>query len=129
MGEPASTVIMARNRWNKTAFTMKKGVSYRFTAHGVWADWHTESPATGYTSPLLACFGWLRRMPRAKWFSLIGVIEKNRRWRVDIGRLIEEGLAYTAPASGLLYCYANDVWFMYFNNRGQIELEMEEVCE
>jgi hypothetical protein len=43
----------------------------------------------------------------------------------DIGHLIETDSVYTASATGVLYCFANDVWFMYWNNKGFIDLQVE----
>jgi len=45
----------------------------------------------------------------AKWFSLIGCIDKRRDTQCDIGRLIETESVYTASATGTVYCFANDV--------------------
>jgi hypothetical protein len=71
----------------------------------------------------------MRRFPEAKWFSLIGSIEKKKNTFFDIGRLIEENGIFTATTSGNLECFANDVWFMYWNNKGAIELEVIELKE
>lgn len=39
--------------------------------------------------------------------------------------LIETDSVYTASATGVLYCFANDVWFMYWNNKGFIDMQVE----
>jgi hypothetical protein len=119
--------ILADRRWNKTSLALRKGATYRFSSSMEWTDWTRHPTATGYSDWKIGWLFWLRRMPRARWFSLIGAIDKRRDLRLDIGRLIENGEPYTAPASGTLYCYANDVWFMYWNNRGYVTLEMREV--
>lgn len=119
--------IEAKRLWNRTDLKVEKGREYRFSAKRTWFDATIESSAGGKSYPKLDWLSWMKRMPSAKWFSVIGAIDKRRDTLVDIGRLIEEGATYTAPASGTLYCFANDVCFMYWNNDKSIELEMKEV--
>jgi hypothetical protein len=119
--------VNSRLHWNSTAFELAKGREYRFTASGTWYDASIAATATGFSDPRLDWLGWMRRMPRARWLSVVGAIDMRRETRFDIGRLIEDGSTYTATASGTLYCYANDVWFMYWNNTGSIDLEIVEM--
>lgn len=60
----------------------------------------------------------LRRMPHAPWFSLIGSIDKDKNSCFLIGT--DKNI--TAPKTGRLYCFANDVIIAYGNNQGSIEL-------
>jgi len=64
-------------------------------------------------------------MPEAKWFSLIGAIDRDKKTLFDIGKLIETGGTYTASQGGELSCFANDLWIMYFNE-GVIQVEVSE---
>jgi hypothetical protein len=117
--------IHAHLKFNQTPFQLETGKRYRFTATHEWTDLHETCTATGYTSKKLRLWEGLRREPKAKWFSLIGCIDKRRDTQFDIGRLIESDSVYTACATGAVYCFANDVWFMYWNNKGFIDLQME----
>lgn len=117
--------ICARPRWTNTGVMLRKGRTYRITAAGTWHDWHTPSGPAGYRSNnvLLWLAAPLRRTWRARWFALIGA---QRSWfpsRFTIGREI----THRARRDGPLWCYANDVWFMYFNNNGKVEVTVEEI--
>ena len=122
--------IRARRRWNETPYHLQEGKSYLFSASGTWHDglaWKVRP--TGYSNFLLKPFERWRRKPKAKWFSLIGAIDRRTSSQFDIGRLIEEGETYRPGASGQLFCFANDLWLMYWNNFGAVDLEVEEVPE
>jgi hypothetical protein len=117
---------MASEKWNETPFILEKGKTYRFVANGRWTDLNNECDATGYDSKslLLRLAEPLRRVRRAKWFSLIGALDRDEATCFDIGLIISSGGTYTAERNGKLFCFANDVSFMYGNNHGQVELEM-----
>lgn len=117
--------IHAHLKFNQTPFQLEKGGRYRFTATHEWTDLRETCTATGYTSATLRLWEGLRRERNAKWFSVIGCIDKRRDTQFDIGHLIETNSEYTASATGVLYCFANDVWFMYWNNKGFIDLQVE----
>ncbi len=118
--------IDAREKWNDTGLRLGKGRVYRFRSEGYWYDVKIRCDATGFKKASLRLFEGLRRRKHAKWFSLIGCLDKDEGRQIDIGRLIGRGQAYTAEGDGQLFCYANDVWFFYFNNHGQIQLIVEQ---
>lgn len=77
-----------------------------------------------------------RRNDQWPWFSLVGFIA-NGHSELPPGTLIEEDSeppqhqsfligsgtsSITPKASGYLYCYANDAWHFYKNNRGKVRL-------
>ena len=119
--------INARNRLTRTPFQIEQGKKYRFVSQGTWFDSKQECAATGYRSAKLRYFEWMRRMPAANWFSLIGRIDNKKGTQFDIGSLIEKDEVFSAITTGTLYCFANDVWFMYWNNKGFVDLEMQSV--
>lgn len=121
------STIKAKCHSNRTSIQLEEGKRYRFKASGHWKDAWEQCPATGYTSMMLWPFEMLRREPRAKWFSAIGRIDDKPNTQFDIGDLIETDGIYTATETGTLYCFANDVWFMYWNNTGEIELDAQRV--
>jgi hypothetical protein len=112
--------IDARPHWNKTGFQVTAGKTYQFHTSGTWCDAGNKCDAKGYEKPSLARWVWLRRVRGAPWFALIGTVEGRDEFVID-------EKPWTAARSGELWCYANDVWFMYWNNRGSVTLEMEEL--
>jgi len=77
--------IKACKHWNDTKINLTEGKRYRFSARGIWIDKNTEATACGLTSDnyanpsLMRFFEKLRRMPEAKWFSLIGAIDRDKK--------------------------------------------------
>ena len=65
-----------------------------------------------------------KRVDDARWFALIGTVDKKHPW------VIKDGGVVTAPASGRLICFFNDVQheIFYRNNDGWVVLEIEEVA-
>ena len=120
------TKIEARKKWNKTPYQLSKGKRYCFFATGKWIDWYILTDAKGFERKWLKPFELLKRFPNGKWFSLIGAIDQDKSTQFDIGYLIEKQETYIATASGTLYCFANDVSIAYWNNRGSLDLEVEE---
>jgi hypothetical protein len=71
-----------------------------------------------------------RRCEAAPWFALIGMIANQPNMDAS-GTPIEgetfvigKGLRLTPKRSGYLYCYANDAWKFYANNRGHVTLSV-----
>jgi hypothetical protein len=72
-----------------------------------------------------------RRFESAAWFALVGMIANQPN--ADGGGTpisgeiftIGAGVTYTPKDSGYLYCYANDAWRFYRNNRGSVMLTVE----
>ena len=120
IGESATRTILASEKWNGTQIKLVAGAQYHCTARGQWTDSTIVCNADGYTSsnPVLRASEWLRRAPNERWFALIGTIERNEANYFLIG--VEATIA--PKAAGLLYCFANDVSFMYWNNKGEIQL-------
>ena len=82
-------------------------------------------------------FWYTKREENAPWFALIGLIANNHppprqsddENAVDLLPhevfIIGEGTSITPQASGYLYCFANDAWQTYGNNRGSVRLTVE----
>jgi hypothetical protein len=123
---PAITIHACR-KWNQTGIRLDAGKTYVFRASGTWKDWNINSGPEGYTRGYLKPFERLRRMPEANWFSVIGTYDGDPAARFDIGHLVSKNAGrYTATRSGELWCYANDLPWMHWNNSGEIELEVVE---
>ena len=80
-----------------------------------------------------ADFRGTRRVEDMPWFALVGAIANGG----NPGRdgtpaphehfLIGDGTTLTVEQPGYLYCFANDAWHFYDNNRGSVMLTIERV--
>ena len=113
--------IDATVQWNKTGYQLVAGHMYRFRATGQWKDASHACGPTGYSVWYLVPWVPLRRFVRAPWFSLIGTVNGADAF------VIGDGRDWTAARDGELWCYANDVSFMYGNNSGSITLDVEDL--
>lgn len=81
-----------------------------------------------------ADFKGTRRIETLPWFALVGVIGNGGQATAS-GALspcetvpIRDGIAdYQVGAAGYLYCFANDAWNFYDNNRGSVRLRVERL--
>lgn len=122
-GNEKGFVVKAHCRWNETGVILQRGCRYDFRIVEVhdWMDWFIRSGPEGYKSEnlLMRSSEYFRRIPDAPWFALIGTIKKNLLHSFKIGSGL---IGFEPPISGPLYCFANDVPFMYFNNRGELQV-------
>jgi hypothetical protein len=130
---PASRkiVVPASERWYHTGFNVERGERYRFTVPPGqrWHDWYIPSGPEGYadklvnrlTRPLLRVKS-LNGVP-IRFFALIGTVGEDLATAFVIGG----GCEWIATASGELVCFANDVGFAYWNNRGTMTFTVENV--
>jgi hypothetical protein len=126
VGRSATVLVDAREQWNRTGLILTEGQSYSFYVPGeeFWRDGALEVTADGYTRFWLSPFGYLKRVPRANWFRLVGQIGHLPSERFVIGM----GLSGHAPrVTGELVCFANDIPWMYWNNSGLIKLTVRRV--
>ena len=118
-------LVKASKRWNKTGIKLEQGHKYLFWADSKarWLDWHTECGPEGYNSFKLQYWECLRRIRHARWFNLIGTLDRCARHPM----IFKHGAKHVAHKRGELFFFANDVWFMYWNNHGEIEVDVYEV--
>ena len=74
-----------------------------------------------------ADFWFTRRDEHAPWFALMGFVasqygEDAKTLAVGESFTIGEQAIFTPKLGGYLYCYANDAWQAYDNNRGSVAL-------
>ncbi len=76
-----------------------------------------------------------RRMRHMPWFALVGAIANAKNPNADGTPsdmeyfLVGDGPVEVSPkASGYLYCFANDAWHFYENNRGSVWLAVERIA-
>ena len=74
-----------------------------------------------------ADFKFTRRHEDHDWFRLLGAIANGKMLKggklrkhqiIDIG----DGNTHKVTQPGYLYCYANDAWGFYENNKGSVSL-------
>ena len=73
--------------WNDTGIILTRNTVYRYAAVGTWTDATIACDADGYDSPnfLLKLAEHWRRVPKARWFQLIGSIDRNPNVVVVLG--------------------------------------------
>lgn len=121
----ADAVVAAWAPWNDTAIDLAAGGRYRMHANGIWFDRQFKATPAGIAPqnfvqriavPLL-------RFANGRYMTLIGCIDKN----MDSAFVIGDNVEITAPTSGRLWCFANDVRLAYGNNSGSINLRVERL--
>ena len=122
--------IPSRQRWAHTAFALTAGKTYRIEVppgQHWWDLYIRYGPQGGTTGPLQrALAGKLRfKGAKAEYFTLIGTIGESLEHAFVIG---EGPCTFTAPASGELVCFANDLDSAYWNNFGAIKLTILELA-
>jgi hypothetical protein len=113
-------IIKARKYWNFTEIYLDSKETYLFEVKGqqFWNDFFIRTDANGYKASWLKWAEQLRRQPQENWFALIGNIGQEPSTCFFIG----EKLEFKPTIDGELFCYANDVPFMYWNNWGLLHL-------
>ena len=124
VGHTTYVCVYANRPWNDSGIDVVSGQAFNFAVPSgeEWIDWQKACGADGYGS---TCFvrPWelFRRVPQAKWFQLIGTIGKSIKSPVVIGSKL---LNFLPPFPGRLYLFANDLPWMYWNNRGVIAVRI-----
>ena len=118
-------IVYARPYWNRTGFAVKAGAVYELSASGTWYDASTPSGPDGYLRGnfLQELVSGLRRSPRNRWFALMGALDGASNTIFLIG----SHATYTAPRSGELVCFANDVPGFYWNNTGSVTVTIHRI--
>lgn len=114
-------IVRADQVWNDfpdVQLSANHAYQFEVISHDDWRDASIRCDANGYSRWWLAPFIPLRRVPAARWFALIGAI--NRQGEFTIGL----GTTYTPKTSGHLSCFANDAMSRYGNNHGSLRLRV-----
>lgn len=119
-GQKMTVGVHAINKWNDTTLEVFLGETYLFEASGRWYDAGDPCGPAGYPSPNLffRLVQWMRRVPKANWFALIGTVGQKASNPFVIG----DQAQVTISENGVLHCFANDLPFMYRNNSGWVKL-------
>ncbi|MCW8331382.1 hypothetical protein MD588_21540 [Photobacterium sp. SDRW27] len=80
-----------------------------------------------------ANFFGTKRVETSPWFCLMGAVANGDNPTADgthgMLRVFEigEGATFTLKKSGYLYCFPNDAWGFYGNNRGYVTLTVKQI--
>ena len=140
--------VYAKQPWNWTGAYLKAGHTYEFKATGQWVDrdfscgpeglgggvgiGHLLGDLAGVAENAYAKFADYQqtdffgttRCRKGRWFELIGAIADGGNPKRDGTHdplttiAIGKGCKRTPRRSGYLFCFANDAWGFYGNNRG-----------
>lgn len=104
--------------WNDTGVDVRAGETLAVNVSGEWSDLTITTNADGYASPWnMRLFEGLRRLPKARWFALIGCVGHGHRHC----QVMSSGAqTLVMPATGRFYLFANDVRGFYWNNTGAL---------
>jgi len=124
IGQTAYVPVYANQLWNDSGVNVVSGQVFNFTVPGAeeWTHRRNRCDADGYSSThLTRRLEIFRRVPRAKWLQLVGTIGKSVRSPIVIG---SQFLEFLPPSPGRLYLFANDLPWMYWNNRGMVAVRI-----
>ncbi len=134
-GESETLEIYAQQRWNATGLYLTQGATFEFKATGQWQNGRSAIAPQGRSRGIRRRIPGLRsRAPDAPHFCLVGCVGDARNPSVsgDPGDMttfvIGAAATWTAAQPGYLYCYANDGWHSYYNNRGSVCLSVTRVA-
>jgi hypothetical protein len=118
-----TATVKARQKWNRVGL-LRGGVQYLvdIAPDQHWYDWTIRSGPEGYERWYLVPLRWMRRMRSAPWFALVGTIGQGPLIRIADKQTI------SSDEDAELRCFANDIGFMYWNNRGAIRVTLTPIA-
>lgn len=119
-----SIPVFARLRWNTTGLLIRPGERYLVTAtEEIWSDWRIASTAAGQPGVgIQKLFRPFVRCPTAQWFQLVAAVGCSHDQLFDVG--MAGRVTLKDEHEGELLFFANDVSLAYFNNSGQIHVDV-----
>ena len=126
-GQTSHISVYANNRWNDSGVDVVSGQIYTFCvpASEKWIDSRTICGADGFASNWqMRPLELFRRAPEANWFRLIATIGRSTKRRIAVGSRLTD---FLPPFPGRLYFFANDVPWMYWNNKGVIAVRVTRI--
>lgn len=118
--------VDSRRHWNSTGLRLEKGHSYCFYVppDQNWTDWFIKSGPEGYCKWYMRWAQPFRRVRSADWFTLIGCLAKDSRHPLIVGSGLR---TFRSPKTSELFFFANDMFGMYWNNRGSVDVVVYEI--
>ena len=127
IGETVYVCVHANKPWNDSGIDVVSGQGYnvRVPQGERWIGSRRACNADGYSSTgLMRPLQSIRRIPEAKWLELIVAIGPSTKSAIRIGQGLSN-LLVLFP--GRLYLFANDVPWMYWNNKGMLAVRVTRV--
>jgi hypothetical protein len=120
VGEMILLKIEAADRYSTDTLQVGENEHYHFfCTHGqTWKDWFYYSGPDGYFNPLAWLLGL--RVKGVRCFCLCGTMNEEDKNAFSIGPLF----TFKAQSSGELSFFANDVSWCYFNNSGDMNVQI-----
>jgi len=136
IGDSKTFTVGSAEKYSWSEVKLEAGAHYSFSVDDdqKWEDADMVCSAAGWKSDEL---NWLkreavelfegkRRCPEADWFELIGSLDEGADiFRIGCGG---DNATYTPRKNGTLYAFANDLKIMYFNNHGEIKVNIKRVA-
>lgn len=112
------------DKFNNTGIKIKQGdvVTIIPDSEQRWKDNAIPSDSTGWDIPFLELFSCMRDIPSQRLMTMCGSIGTHK---FGIGKK----LSFISADEGELILFANDVWFLRWNNTGFIDVEVNIVRE
>lgn len=121
IGESVGPIpVLAILHWNASRILARPGQRFLIEADdSVWLDDKMPATAAGEAGMgLQRLTGTMCRHRQASWMELVGTLGRSHDHQFRIGRgTVWENLT---GIEAEIHFYANDVYFMYFNNAGSV---------
>jgi hypothetical protein len=104
--------------YSKTMLKQDEAIQIDVLNDQTWTDWYIETSAEGYTNYFGASLRYVGE--NTNIFALICCVNQ----KLDTCQYIGKSNIYTASEDGYLACFANDVSYMYWNNKGSLDLTL-----
>ena len=129
LGVPQIVTVHSPDRNGKTIWWVKKGQVLQVSADKdqIWYDWIVKTNPRGYEPFLSSLLDLLKRVPDVRFFQPIACVDDQRRlarrdFYVVPLKADRNSKPFTAPRTGRLEVFANDIDFLYWNNSGSVDV-------
>lgn len=120
-----SFFVNSRPKWNSTSKELISGYRYLIVVDKTyeWRDARRYCGADGWQSAVLRPLHFTKRNRSANWLGLVATIGEDEAFVFPEGQCIE----IEPSCDGHLRFYANDAPFMYWNNSGELRVEISGI--
>lgn len=133
VGKSQTIYVYANQKYNRSRVLLEQNKEYCFTieAGQLWYDasiacnekgWDRETKELGCKEFFIKLSEGKRRLPAAKWFELIGAVDRNDNHLFQVTNFTSILNIYSPPEEGELFLFANDMDSRYGNNRGLLQV-------
>jgi hypothetical protein len=81
--------IESKEQWTDAGIELFKNSHYKYETKGEWNDWCIKCDAGGYPDCLNFLMDlfvrWIKLTPSAKWFQLVGAVNKDILHKLNLG--------------------------------------------